>query len=95
VITKPIIADRSSHPDSVNRTFLPGANRTFSFGSDTTLFYGGSDDNLAFAPKKVDLNGKPPARLVGLRLPSNHWKSTFNAGTSVTHRPDFPCQAQW
>jgi hypothetical protein len=23
------------------------------------LFYGGSDDDLAFAPKKVDLNGKP------------------------------------
>jgi hypothetical protein len=26
---------------------------------DFALFYAGSDDDLAFAPKKVDLNGKP------------------------------------
>ncbi len=26
---------------------------------DFALFYGGSDDDIAFAPKKVDLNGKP------------------------------------
>ena len=47
---------------------------------DFTLFYGGSDDDLAFAASKLDLNGKP------IKYASLGWRGTFRPKRAGSRR---------